>query len=609
VHAAEVQARRHPAALRTSWQPRPRVRVGTRAAAGPGTSVRSSAGARVEHPGRAVGPSAAVYPRPVVPGRPRPWWDGRALGGWLVLGLTAVAAVVLTAGIGVPWPWSDEGATYLAVQRSWDGLAVLFGSRDAPWVPYYALAKAWTIGTHAILPGVSTLVAVRTLSAVAAVATVGTLYAIVARNAGRLAGVLAGLLLISLPGFDRYAQEARGYAVLAFAATLSWLLLDRRLRPGREPTLLGSTITEARLLRAGGAAESASAAGYALSLAGVAAIHTFGLFQWPAHLVETLAAPATGPARRRRLGAFLVVATVAALLAAAQLLVSLEHGTGPSSPQAGRVVTPAAVMVQLVRGISVTPVPAVSIPVLLLALAGALSRVDRSREFPRSLAIWLCVPLVLEIGLGAVRTNLFRLRYWIAFLPPLAALAALGIVMLATAAARLVRRVPIRSGGWLGRGTAVLAAVLVLGVQAGATLQPQEQVRAPDGHSENLSRVMAIVGEAQAAHPGLVTAITSATASGMLAAADPKLLAENPMRRLDEAAATVYTSVTPASVIRERLIGAHDVLWIHSGSESPAGAVRLIPHVLRTLHPTVLWARAAGTGWTAVLLKLPRGSA
>ncbi len=207
------------------------------------------------------------------------------------------------------------------------------------------------------------------------------------------------------------------------------------------------------------------------------------------------------------------------------------------------------------------------------------------------------------------RTNLFRLRYWIAFLSPLAALAALGIVSVATAAARLVRRVPLRSGRWMGRGIAGLAVVLMLGLQVGVTLQPQEQVRALDGHSENLSTVLVIVAEAQAAHPGLVTAITSATASGMLAAADPTLLAGNPMRRLDPAAATVYTSVTPASVIRGRLLGAHDILWIHRGPESPAGAVRLIPHVLAKLHPTVLWARAAGTGWTAVLLKLPRGSA
>jgi hypothetical protein len=387
-------------------------------------------------------------------------------------------------------------------------------------------------------------------------------------------------------------------------ATLSWLLLDRRLRPGLVPTLLGSTRADpgAPRGRAGGVA---AAAGYALSLAGVAAIHTFGVFQWPAHLVETLTAPATAATRRRRLGSFALIAAVAVLLTSAQLALSLEHGTGPTHAQADRLVTAGTLMAQLARGISVTPAPAASLPVLLLVVAGAVGRVNRSREFPRSLMIWLAVPLLFEIGLGMVRTNLFRHRYWVASLSPLAALAALGIVGIVASAARLARRVRSRRAPWLHRGVALLVAVLAVGLQVSAALQPQERVRAIDGHGEDLSAVMGVIAQERKAHPGLVTAISSGSASGILAAAEPALLAENPLRRLDPGAATVYTSAVPPSLIRKRLIGVRDILWVDRGAEPATSAVRLMPRSLRQLHPTVLWARPAGTGWTTVLLSIP----
>jgi hypothetical protein len=180
----------------------------------------------------------------------------------MVLGLTVLAAAVFTAGIQTPWPWSDEGATYLALLRDWGQLPALYGGPDAPMVPYYFVVKAWATALQAVWPAMSTLVATRLLSAAAATAAVGVLYALVARNAGRLAGALAGIALVSLAGFNRYAQEARPYAMLALAATTSWLLWDRWLRPHVSSTFTRAvenrTAAERPWRRAGRGAGSSS---------------------------------------------------------------------------------------------------------------------------------------------------------------------------------------------------------------------------------------------------------------------------------------------------------------------------------------------------------------
>jgi len=531
----------------------------------------------------------------------RPWWDGPAAGWSIATALAAVAGFVLTAGIGTPSPWADEGATYLAVQRTWQQIAVLWQGRDAPWVPYYYLAKAWSILLHAVLPGTSTLVALRLLSAVAAAGAVLALYAIIARNAGRIGGIFAALVLVSLPGFSRYAQEARGYSLLAFAATVSWLLSDRWLRPGRVATLTGTSVRRGDgrdgypSVGAGGA--------YALGLAAVAAVHTFGVFQWPAHLVSVLVAPGERHVRARRVAGFALLGLIAVALAGAQLWISLQHGTGPTNAQAARLVTLGAIANLLARAMSFVATPVVSAPILALASVGLLSRVDGKRQLPVNLLIWLVVPLGLAIGLGVMRTNLFRLRYWIALLPPLAGLAGLGLLAVGTAIVRLGVRGFGTRGAAPARALASAVVLGVLGLQVAVTAQAQQQVRAVDGHSEDLSQVMAEIARERAGHPGLVVAVSSPTGSGMLAASDPALLAQNPLQHISATLPVVWTSPTAAHIVRQDLAGTHDVLWIHRGTQPPAIAALHLPHALAQLHPTVVWSKSASVDWTLVLLR------
>ncbi|MFT4227174.1 hypothetical protein [Micropruina sp.] len=530
------------------------------------------------------------------------WLDRSAAGRWIALGLGAVAAVVTTWGIATPWPWSDEGATYLALQRGWTDLAVLWQGPDAPMVPYYYLAKAWAVVLGSFWPTLSTVVAVRLLSAAAGVATVVVLYALVARNTGRFAGVLAGLVLLSLPGSVRYAQEARPYALLALAATVSWLASDLRLRPGRVALGFRS------LVPASGSTGGGAATGHALSLVAVGAIHTFGVFQWPAQLLAWLVAPGELRLRLRRTVSIVLTLVAATVLAGAQLAMSVTHGTGSPGLGAHRLVTPVTIAEQLLRAISMTYALPVSTVVVILALVGLCSRPGGRRELPVSLAIWLVVPLALALAVGAVRTNLFRLRYWVAFLPPLAALAALGIVAVAGLVVRLVWRARAAdAASWSGgaRVTVGVAALVLLAVQVATVLPAQRFVRSASGHSENLSGVFTAIADARAEHPGVRVVITKGNANGMIGAADPAVMANNPLSRIDPSAHIVYSTVPSAQAVRASLAGDRYLLWIRRGDVSAAGAARQVPAALADLHPTILHATSAGKGWTAVLMELP----
>ena len=301
-----------------------------------------------------------------------PWQDRPSAGAWWAVILGLVAGVVCVTGIQTPWPWSDEGATYLALQRDWGQLLVLWRSPDAPMVPYYLAAKGWVTALQSAFPHVSVLVALRLFSAAAATATVLVLYALVARNAGRIAGLVAGLVLISLPGFDRYAQEARSYALLALLATTSWLAYDRWTDPGRKPTLTGSYRCPDGARRRERHSTWLAAAWYAISLAAVAAVHTFGLFQWPAHALAAMLTPGTARQRWRRTGALMMILLTAAGLAAVQLVPSVSFGTGPRGLRAARIVTPTYLILQFARAISSAANSLAWVSVIALALTGVM---------------------------------------------------------------------------------------------------------------------------------------------------------------------------------------------------------------------------------------------
>jgi mannosyltransferase len=133
----------------------------------------------------------------------------------LALGaLTVLAAALRFALIGHQGYWFDEGNTVLLVHFSPGKMLGLIPQTESTPPLYYCVAWVWArifgFGEPAL----------RSLSALAGVATVPVLYAAASRLASPRAGLLAAALAACNPLLVWYSQEARAYALLvALSAT------------------------------------------------------------------------------------------------------------------------------------------------------------------------------------------------------------------------------------------------------------------------------------------------------------------------------------------------------------------------------------------------------
>jgi 4-amino-4-deoxy-L-arabinose transferase-like glycosyltransferase len=147
---------------------------------------------------------------------------------WIVAGLTAVAALLRFATLGVQSYHHDEIVTASRVLRNGFGHAMdaVGFSESAPPL-YYALAWVWTQVTGTGEWGL------RSLSALAGVATVPVAYLIGRELRGRRAGLLTAALVAVNPMLLWYSQEARAYALLTLFCAVSFFYCVRALRYGR----------------------------------------------------------------------------------------------------------------------------------------------------------------------------------------------------------------------------------------------------------------------------------------------------------------------------------------------------------------------------------------
>jgi mannosyltransferase len=156
---------------------------------------------------------------------------------WIVAGLTALAAVLRFATLGVQAYHHDEIVTASRVLRGSFGHAMdaVGFSESAPPL-YYALAWFWTQLTGSGEFGL------RSLSALAGVATVPVAYLLGRELRGRRAGLLAAALVAVNPMLLWYSQEGRAYALLVLLCSLSLLYCLRLLRGGerRDAVLWGA---------------------------------------------------------------------------------------------------------------------------------------------------------------------------------------------------------------------------------------------------------------------------------------------------------------------------------------------------------------------------------
>src|SRR3954451_13137494 len=148
---------------------------------------------------------------------------------WIVAGLVALGAVLRFATLGVQSYHHDEIVTASRVLRVGFGHAMdaVGFSESAPPL-YYGLAWIWTQLTGTGPWGL------RSLSALAGVATIPVVFLVGCELRDRRTGFIAAALVAVNPMLIWYSQEARAYALLAFFCALSLLYCVRALRVEEE---------------------------------------------------------------------------------------------------------------------------------------------------------------------------------------------------------------------------------------------------------------------------------------------------------------------------------------------------------------------------------------
>jgi len=151
---------------------------------------------------------------------------------WIVAGLTLLAAGLRFATLGLQAYHHDEIVTASRVLRGdfWHAMDAVGFSESAPPL-YYALAWLWTQLTGTGEYGL------RSLSALAGVATVPVAFLLGAELRDRRAGIAAAALVAVNPMLLWYSQEARGYALLVLLTSLSLLCFLRTLNRQDVPRL------------------------------------------------------------------------------------------------------------------------------------------------------------------------------------------------------------------------------------------------------------------------------------------------------------------------------------------------------------------------------------
>jgi mannosyltransferase len=339
---------------------------------------------------------------------------------WLTVA-SWLAPMLATAGLGLigltgSGLGEDELATWGLVSAPWPDFWQVLRNTDASIGPYYVLLRGWVE-----LAGTSDT-ALRLPSVLFAAGAAGLVAAAGTRIGGRRVGFVAGLLFAAVPTVSRYGQEARPYALTAFAATLATYLLLRLLdRP--------------RFLRY--AAYSA-----AVGLLGLA--HAVALLIVPAHAYVVW--------RQRRSGRTVAGWLTAVAVGVLPVLPVLYVGSRQTETQVGWIPP--------LSGARLAETPAALFGGA--AMAGALIALALAalslREPARVATTWALGPVLGLLGASLV-VPLWVPRYLLFVLPAWVLLAAFAL-----------RQLTILRG---------LVAVLVIGL-LGVTVQLQ--VRQPGGH-------------------------------------------------------------------------------------------------------------------------------
>ena len=544
---------------------------------------------------RSPGVSAASHA-----GRP-----DRLATGWVAVGPALVTLVVTLFRIGGPSFTRDEGATLLAVHRSFPQMIRMLGNVDVVHTEYYALI--WAVSRVAG----SGALAARAPSAVAMAVAAGGVTLLGQRLVSGRAGLAAGLLFAAFPSVSFYAEDAREYALVTALATIASYLLVRALQSATPPTAAGvrqptgprpgdeGTGPQGHRGVPGGRSPGPTLwlAWYAAAMALLGLGNILSLLLIAAHAVTV----AVWHRCYRGPGQPFVLrwlASVAVALIVASPVALIASG---EAHQVQWIKPPGLVAVIAMAGL-IGPQPMFFIVLAVVVIALATSLVSgRSRlraDWPAGLwglaMPWLFLPpaLLFTVSVIHVTHPLYVFRY-IAFCIPAAALLA------GTALAALARA----AVGW-----AVAVAALIVIVAAGLGAQRSE--RTPAGHGYDIR--LADQAVASRARPGDALMNVRYWPLSWGGGVERGMAGEYPyglarlhdisQARAPAPSGTLGGTFARTSVERHRLATVTR-LWVASWSKAPA----LLPQqlgftVAYTLHAKGVWLRlytrphAAATG-------------
>jgi hypothetical protein len=316
--------------------------------------------------------------------------------------VTCLAAFLRMHALTAKSFWLDEGLSVEVARLPWPRLlhALWFG--DANMSLYLLLLRHWLTFGHS--EGF-----IRGLSVLFSVATVPPIFFLGARLFGRRAGLLAALLLAINAYHIRYAQEARGYAMVVFFAVLATWLLARNLQ---DPS-------------------SAHWGIYAALCALATYSHFFGALLVPAHAISLLSWRRDEIPWRKFVGSLLAYG---AMIFPIAIYVVLQAGTTPIS-----WVPPLQPDSLLILGVDFSGVYGRTLLTLdVLAIGIAALRADQGRRSVEHtsdawgyslLFSWLVAPVVMVVTVSLVKP-IFVPRYLSLCLPALLLLVSVGITRL-----------------------------------------------------------------------------------------------------------------------------------------------------------------------------------
>lgn len=398
----------------------------------------------------------------------------RAGGAALGSAVFAAGLAVALIGIGNAAYWVDESVTVMLVRWRWADLVRAIRGPEAPLGPYYLLIRPWT----------SLNVAewwVRLPSALAMAGAVALVTVWARRRLGTASALAGATVILALPAYSRYAQEARPYGLMLLAVVccvLAWWRWCER----------GGWV---------------AAAWYALGVAVLPLCHALALTLVPAQVMAALLGgtpgrtaagrtaggqavlPVPGPGRLRLAARTGLAAGLGVVVLLPYLWLVRQQAMGVAYPLpltwTNAWTTFACSLAGPPRATWLTDRLGVGVVVLAaVGLLGLLLPGDRQRRRVLGfLACWALIPPLL-LCLAAVRDETLVPRYFMVSLPAWGLLAGHGCVLAGRAVAAGLRSVRLPRP--IAGGLAVLVGTVPVVVLAVAGMPHQTHYRTGSGH-------------------------------------------------------------------------------------------------------------------------------